>query len=260
VFFYYGSKRAVARYYDRPRFPVVVEPFAGAAAYSMHYIGVADEVLLYEKDVRVVELWHRLLAMEPDEVLALVSELPEPGSRTSDFLYMTAATSNAIAMCKQMKVTDRMPDAIHSMLRQIATGGDHSLLSVAKRKVTVHHGDYREAPDIEATWFIDPPYQITDEAASAKDERRARFARSVRTHTQFPQGMGYAPGCKATDVDYFELGEWCQARRGQVIVAEQSGADWLPFWPLSRGNRDSTGNLTSEVEWTSDGQRQQLLF
>ena len=28
------------------------------------------------------------------------------------------------------------------------------------RHWTIIHGDYRQAPDIDATWFVDPPYQV----------------------------------------------------------------------------------------------------
>ena len=82
----------------------------------------------------------------------------------------------------------------------------------AKAKVDVRLGDYRSAPDLEATWFVDPPYQPT---------------RGMKTG----QGLGYAPGCTSRELDYGELAEWCRSRRGQVIVCEQEGADWLPFRP-----------------------------
>ncbi len=61
------------------------------------------------------------------------------------------------------------------------------------------HGDYKDAPDIEATWFIDPPYQV--------------------------MGKHYPD----SDIDYQHLSNWCLNRRGQVIVCEGEGADWLPF-------------------------------
>lgn len=73
-------------------------------------------------------------------------------------------------------------------------------------------GDYTAAPDIEATWFIDPPYNC-------------------------PAGRFYQVGA----LDYAALATWCQSRQGQVIVCEQAGATWLPFQPLY-------GN---EVIWTN---------
>jgi hypothetical protein len=34
-------------------------------------------------------------------------------------------------------------------------------------------------------------------------------------------------------VDYVHLGKWCMERTGQLIVCDNTGADWLPFRPLT---------------------------
>lgn len=64
----------------------------------------------------------------------------------------------------------------------------------------VIEGDYTAAPDVCATWFVDPPYS------------------------------GEA-GRKYDKIDYTSLGTWCKSRRGQVMVCENVGATWLPFQP-----------------------------
>ena len=61
-------------------------------------------------------------------------------------------------------------------------------------------GDQRQAPDIEATWFIDPPYQGVKK--------------------------GHKHG--ADTIDFDELAERVMTRRGQVIVCE-GPSTWLPF-------------------------------
>ena len=33
-------------------------------------------------------------------------------------------------------------------------------------------------------------------------------------------------------INFTELGEWCKSRNGQVIVCENTKADWLPFKPM----------------------------
>ena len=82
----------------------------------------------------------------------------------------------------------------------------------------VIEGDYTEAPDAEATWFIDPPYNNK-------------------------AGSHYPWGCDK--IDYNALGQWCHQRRGQVIACENEGATWLPFRPfalLGRGLNKPEGS------------------
>jgi 16S rRNA G966 N2-methylase RsmD len=235
MFYYYGGKARLAGKYPAPRHPLIIEPFAGAAGYSMHHLrrGNAERAILVEKDPRVVALWRRLLALSPAEVLAI--PIPEVGTVTDDFLYMTTATSNGVAGSRRMTVTSRMPELVGMMARRIA-----DLLPYVAGRVEVIEGDYRAAPLVDATWFVDPPYQPhVDKVTSTK--------------TANPQGMGYAPGCTAALLDFDELGRWCGALPGQVIAVEQAGADWLPFQALA-SSADSQGRRKAEVIWTSDAE------
>src|SRR5690606_34550473 len=65
--------------------------------------------------------------------------------------------------------------------------------------------NYDELPNVRATWFVDPPYS----GESFKAYRTA-------------------------DLDYGVLADWCLARKGQLLVCEGTGADWLPFKLLQR--------------------------
>lgn len=227
MFYYYGGKRRLATFYPPPLYDVIVEPFGGSAAYALRHLDPAkrarpvERVVVLEKDSRVCETWERLLAMEPGDLDDY--PIPEVGARTEDFLLMTAAASNRIARTRSMLVTPRMPIVIARMFRQIAEALPH-----AKGRVKVIQGDYTVAPDIEATWFIDPPYHVNGRPQS--------------------RGMGYAEGCNSYSLDYEGLAKWCRQRRGQKIVCEQSGATWLPFRHL-RWARDSIGNKAAEVVW-----------
>jgi hypothetical protein len=159
--------------------------------------------------------------MEPDELLNY--PIPSAGERTSDFLLMTSACSNRIARTAEMTVTTRMPVVLKRMFKQIA-----AVLPYVKGHVEIIEGDYTEAPEIEATWFIDPPYHVDGRPQS--------------------RGMGYAEGCNSHSLDYGSLADWCRERRGQKIVCEQQGASWLPFEHL-RHARNSIGNKAAEVVW-----------
>ena len=66
-------------------------------------------------------------------------------------------------------------------------------------------GDYTTAPDIDATWFIDPPYMSEP-------------------------GMGY--GFSSALINYEELAKWSLSRSGEVICCEGEYGDYLPFETL----------------------------
>src|SRR6266404_8656001 len=125
MFYYYGGKRRLARFYPSPAYSTIIEPFAGSAAYGVTHLvpvkGVrtVERVILVEKDPRVCEIWERLLAMDEDELLNY--PIPKAGQRTSDFLLMTSACSNRIARTDDMIVTKRMPVVLKRMFKQIAT-------------------------------------------------------------------------------------------------------------------------------------------
>jgi hypothetical protein len=95
------------------------------------------------------------------------------------------------------------------------------------RHWTITQASYADIPDQAASWFIDPPYRVA--------------GRAYRFH----------------DINYPALGDWCMSRRGQVMVCENAGADWLPFRPFRtikglEGKRG--GKKSEEVIWTNGGQ------
>lgn len=47
------------------------------------------------------------------------------------------------------------------------------------------------------------------------------------------------------------LSAWCQSRRGDVVVCEQSGSGWLP-WTHSVEARDGGHKVYGEVYWFCD--------
>lgn len=230
MFYYYGAKRKYVKRYPKPQYRTCIEPFAGSASYAIYHLvhGNLDRAILIEKDPRVVELWQRLMSMTSEEIMAL--EPPPIGTKTSDFLWMTCAASNALARCKAYSITSRAATVWKHVQKRMARE-----LPAIKKGAEILLGDYTDAEDIPATWFIDPPYQVVP----------------TETKTAFPRGRGYAPGCCADDIDYEELGLWCQARKGQTIVCEMDGADWLPFETLYSGH-DSLGKKTPEVVWIKE--------
>ena len=226
MFYYYGAKNRLAKHYPAPLHGTIVEPFAGSAAYSQVH-GAGRRVLLIEKDVRVVALWKRLMAMSTQDILEY--PLPPIDTYTDDLLIMLCAASNAIMKIKRLKVTQRVVEELPRMLARIAR------LQATCAHFEVVCGDFTEAPPLEATWFIDPPYQIVGTSRTAN-----------------PRGRGYLHGADA--IDFTRLGQWCRERTGQVIVCEQEGADWLPFRTLV-SQRASNGKISNEMIWTAEGVR-----
>jgi hypothetical protein len=222
VFNYYGAKRRLVGNYPPPIFSTIIEPFAGSAAYAVRHRSTASTVILYEKDRRVVDLWHRLLDTSAADLLA--APTPLVGSMSSDLLMAFASARTTRDTPATFQVSARMIQRHEIMVRRIAAVIDDC------RHFDVRFGDYSDAPDIEATWFIDPPYQQIDPLARWDRTRGGRYLHSNR------------------NLDYDALGRWASSRRGQVIACEQDGATWLD-WNASVAARNSDVKPYREVFW-----------
>jgi hypothetical protein len=170
---------------------LVIEPFAGGMGYSLQR--QPPSAIGIERDERLVTLWHRLCGMTEAEI----RDFPTPveGERSTDRWVISAAASNTNNVSESRRVNRFLIERFEAQ-RQMAI----KVHAYARTHVLYSLGDYRQAPDIEATWFIDPPYQ---------------------------HGSGYRHG--SADIDYDELAEWCMTRQGQRIICEGPFADWLPF-------------------------------
>jgi hypothetical protein len=196
-FNYFGSKAQVARHYPAPRYRHIIEPFAGGAGYALRHHHLA--VTLIEKNPETAAIWRYLLGASEAEILRL--PLIERGQDVE-----------TLACCGPARRTVRA---------RLAT-------QVGKiRHWRLIEGDYTLAPDIEATWFVDPPY-----------EKAGR--------TTYVDGAG--------GLDFRALGAWCRARRGQVIVCENEGAAWLPF-RYFRSLKSMSNDVSREAIWTNDGEQ-----
>lgn len=198
MFYYYGRKKQIARHYPPPRREVIIEPFAGSAAYALHADHWQRRVILVEKDARVAAVWEWLLHEATPATIAALPEL-SVGQKSSEFLHILHAATKMAFKYRTIKVTP-----------VLARNWEISRRTFAANLHKVRHweilcGDYTEAPDVEATWFVDPPYR-------------------------HGPGTGYAHGSGA--LDYAALAAWVRARRGDVICCEGAGGDWLPFEPL----------------------------
>jgi len=216
VFYYFGRKGRLAPKYPAPQHDLVIEPFAGSGAYSLYW--KPEDALLIDIDPHVVDLWHQIIDLGPEGIEAYPP--PEVGSRTSESWHLAAmASKSGSPGGGSMKVSkfalQNFETSRRMALRSHAVGSRFSYTQ----------GTYRDAPSVEATWFIDPPYQ------------------AVKT--------GYRSG--SSTVDFWDLGEWVMERKGLVIVCEGPGASWLPFRPFlnlrALNGFDSKGSLKTEMWW-----------
>ncbi len=228
---YYGSKNKIAKYYPPPLFDTIIEPFAGAAYYSLRYF--ERDVVLIDKSPDIILIWKYLQACSIQDINRLPI-LPE-GTRLnpSDF--------DCYAQYRLMRF----------LIVQAAFGGNNIVskwgamrLQANINRVKKHHfkikhwkfieGTYLDVDNIEATWFIDPPY----------------------THG------GHKYPMSNRKIDFDNLAIWCKERNGQQIVCENTKATWLNFTPLI--SLDGVKHRTTEAIYTnmpsSYATNQQSLF
>lgn len=222
MFNFFGRKERLLAHYPSPQHDTIVEPFAGSGAYAVRH-RTARRVILIERDATVCALWRRLLSMSTSDLLHL--PVPEIGEQCSDFLIAVSAARTTKDTPSLFRVTARMREEFARSIPRMA------LVLDACRHFEVIEGDYREAPDIEATWFVDPPYQY----------QSGRWDRTA--------GGRYLHGSR--DLDYGALGSWCLSRKGLLIACEQAGASWLP-WQHTRVTANSRQKQYREV-WYEQG-------
>lgn len=216
-FSYFGGKWTLAPRYPAPEHDTIVEPFAGSAGYATRYPD--REVILVERAPHIAALWRWLVSVSVDEVLGLpldphdIDHLPEQARVLIRFWCARGRTRTPATISSWM-TSGRWPASFW---------GEYARARIASQVTAIRHwrvieGDYTLAPDVLATWFVDPPY-IGDRHYTA------------RVH------------------DYPALARWCRSRRGLVIACEQGAADWLPFRKFRTAKSIARGAYR-EVVWT----------
>lgn len=202
MFPYFGRKMKIHGRYAPPLHEHIVEPFAGSASYALlHH---AKHVTICEKNQMIAQVWRFLIEKLSEKHIAKWPDELKKGQDLRE-LKISVEERRYIGFWAQpgssrpgYTVTE-FGEKQWSRAKQFIRGH----LPII-RKWTLIEGDYSLAPDVEATWFIDPPYYVAG-----------------GTYLTFLEPE-----------EYKALGKWCLKRRGQLIVCEGAGADWLPFKKL----------------------------
>jgi len=235
---YYGAKHRLAMKYPPPEYPTIIEPFVGSAAYSSLYSD--REIILIDKDPVITSIWKWLTSASKEEI----TELPliQPGELVNGLDTHQAAKWLIGFWCGNSSAipNKQLSPRFAKIIGNFQDSGtwyvsgrrwNHKCVAwhepVKERIInsldrishwSCNNADYSDSPDIEATWFIDPPYTVA--------------------------GKCYP----CSKLDYDHLANWCLSRKGQVIVCENEGANWLPFEYLNSFN----GKRRTEVIFTEN--------
>jgi hypothetical protein len=202
-FSFYGGKHRLAPLYGKPKYDHVIEPFAGSAGFSTCW--EPAKVTLVEFDPVIVGIWRYLQGASAHDIERLpslvthVDDLPPWVCQEARWLIGFCLDHNLSrpgqSLCNWGRTIPRK--------RRYFWGEDIKQRIINQleriRHWTIIEGSYEDAPDIEAHWHIDPPYN--NDAG-----RKYRF---------YP-------------ADYDALAQWCVSRKGFVQVCEADGAPWLP--------------------------------
>jgi len=219
MFSYYGSKSKMVDYYPPPKHSKIIEPFAGSARYSLKYW--QNDILLVDKYPVIIEVWNYLKNASEADILKLPRL--ERGEKFKDHKELSDVEKKFFGFIAKAGSTGER----YSVGTMNGVDIDHDLKNIAKQLYKIRHweiklGSYDEIENTEATWFIDPPYQFG--------------------------GQEYKHSNKS--INFIELAMWCKERNGQVIVCENTKADWLPFMPVKK-IQGSANSFTTEAIWSN---------
>jgi hypothetical protein len=220
-FTYFGGKHKLAPEYGEPKCDHVIEPFAGSAGYSTYW--EPKYVTLIERDPVIVSMWRYLIGASKRDIKRLpslvmdVDDLPPWVCQEARWLiryWLDHGQSHPNRrLCNHARSLPS--DRKHYWGEKIQRRIINQLEGI--RHWTIIHGSYEDAPDIEAHYYIDPPYNND-------------AGQNYRFH----------------HIHYGALLRWSVSRKGFVQICENDGAPWLPS-PL-RPVAGLTGHYGCSVE------------
>jgi site-specific DNA-adenine methylase len=222
MFRYLGAKWRLAKFYGAPRSPVVVEPFAGSAAYSLYWN--VKKAILYDLNEKVCGAWDFLIHATEKDIRSIpvdfesFDELKIPQEAKWFVGFWCDMSKGKPAECWPNWVNEKK--GYYQGLGVLWSAKARERVARQVRGVKdweIHCADYRTAPNIKAQWFVDPPYAYSPNEADP--ENKFRISNQYGEHA----------------IDYKELAKFCRSRKGHAVVCERLGAEWLPFEQFRQG-------------------------
>jgi 16S rRNA G966 N2-methylase RsmD len=221
MFPYYGRKKAIVDHYPEPKYNTIIEPFAGAASYSLKYY--TKNVILIEKDPCIYGIWNYLIKASSKDILKLPLLNKDETLDDEKFKSLKPVEKDLIGFF--IKTSCSRPNKIQSPHKNYNRWSEESRKKLSDNVLKIKHweiynGCYSEVKSEvlkcqSITWFVDPPYQGA--------------------------GGGYYKFSNKK-IDYKYLASWINSIKGQVILCENEEAKWYKkLRPLTtsyqRGNK-----------------------
>lgn len=216
---YYGSKSRLVRHYPPPKYAKVIEPFAGCAKYSLKYF--ERQVVIVDKYKVLIDVWRYLQQASEIDILKLPKL--KTGESIKDHKYLSDVEQSFLGFL--------VCNGLESPRMNVSTfegvNVERDLKRIAKSLFKIRHweiilGTFEDIDNHEATWFIDPPYQFGGEHYKESNK----------------------------NLNFQSLSNWCKSRKGQVIVCENTKANWMDFRPMVL-NKGSNNKKTGEAIWSN---------
>jgi len=203
MFSYYGSKSKIVKYYPKPKYDLIIEPFCGASNYSLYH-WENRKVWINDSYEVIYRLWNYLKVITKEDIEFLGSLKLKQGS---DIRELDITDDMRLLLGFVCGRGAQSPHNIYTKWSEIGNSIKQTYNRLIKyqnraKNWKITNLDYKNIPNQKATWFIDPPYQFG--------------------------GSCYIKN----KINYEKLANWCKSRNGQVIVCENSKSNWLPFRPL----------------------------
>lgn len=209
---YYGRKKKIVKRYPQPTHDLIIEPFAGTASYAYEYW--EHDVVLVDAYPIIIQIWKYLQQASTSDIMKL------PDVANGEFIgdkYQWMCDEERWLIGFSMNNGSERPKFTAGRMNFNSWNRDK--IRIANDLHKIRHwrlilGDYRCLDNVNASWFIDPPYQF----------------QKLYVHNH---------------INYDELAVWCKSRNGQVIVCENSMGTWMDFKPLVELSGQRTKTMES---------------